>query len=197
MHGGGPPIAPGAPLDPVYKEENVEILRRGCVNLRKHIENARTFGCPVVVAVNRFATDTEAEIAVVREEAVAAGAEDAVLANHWAEGGRGATDLARAVVVASEKPKPDFRLLYDVNTGTVQERMEAICRKMYGAAAVEFSELAQKKVDTYTRQGFGNLPICVAKTQYSLSHDPDLKGAPTGFTVPIRDVRMAAGAGYL
>ncbi|KAK7756078.1 tetrahydrofolate synthase [Diatrype stigma] len=197
VHGGGPPIAPGAALDAVYRQENVEILRKGCVNLRKHIENARTFGCPVVVAINKFVTDTEAEIAVVREEAIAAGAEDAVLANHWAEGGRGAVDLARAVAAASEKPKPDFKLLYDVSAGTIQERMETICRKMYGAAAVEFSELAQAKVDTYTRQGFGNLPICIAKTQYSLSHDPDLKGAPTGFTVPIRDVRMAAGAGYL
>ncbi|KAI0012472.1 formate-tetrahydrofolate ligase [Xylariaceae sp. FL0662B] len=199
VHGGGPPIAPGAALDPVYKEENVELLRRGCVNLRKHIENARSYGCPVVVAVNRFASDTAAEIAVVRDEAVAAGAEDAVLANHWAEGGRGAVDLARAVVAASEKPnKQHFKLLYDVNDGSsIQQRMETICREMYGAAAVEFSDLAQRKVDAYTRQGFGNLPICVAKTQYSLSHDPDLKGAPTGFTVPIRDVRMAAGAGYL
>lgn len=196
VHGGGPPIAPGAPLDPIYKEENVEVLRKGCVNLKKHIENARAYGCPVVVAVNRFSSDTEAEITVIREEAIAAGAEDAILANHWAEGGKGAVDLAKGVIAASEKPK-DFKLLYDVEGGSVQERMEAICMKMYGAAAVEFSELAQKKVDTYTKQGFGNLPICVAKTQYSLSHDPDLKGAPTGFTVPIRDVRMAAGAGYL
>ncbi|RYP40720.1 hypothetical protein DL768_010600 [Monosporascus sp. mg162] len=196
VHGGGPPIAPGAPLDPVYKQENVEILRNGCVNLKKHIQNAKSFGCPVVVAINKFATDTEAEINVVREEAIAAGAEDAILANHWAEGGKGAVDLARGVIAASEKPK-NFKLLYDVEGGSVQSRMEAICRQMYGAAAVEFSELAQKKVDTYTRQGFGNLPICIAKTQYSLSHDPDLKGAPTGFTVPIRDVRMAAGAGYL
>ncbi|KAI1085010.1 formate-tetrahydrofolate ligase [Whalleya microplaca] len=196
VHGGGPPIAPGAALDPVYKQENVEILRQGCVNLRKHIENARTYGCPVVVAINKFATDTDAEIAVVREESLAAGAEDAILANHWAEGGAGAVDLAKGVIAASEKPK-DFKLLYNVEGGSVQERMETICKQMYGAAAVEFSELAQKKVDTYTRQGFSNLPICVAKTQYSLSHDPDLKGAPTGFTVPIRDVRMAAGAGYL
>ncbi|GAP83205.2 putative formate-tetrahydrofolate ligase [Rosellinia necatrix] len=196
VHGGGPPITPGAALDPVYKAENVEVLRKGCVNLRKHVENARSYGCPVIVAVNKFSTDTEAEIAVIREEAIAAGAEDAILANHWAEGGKGAIDLAKGVIAASEKPK-NFKLLYEVEGGSVQERMEAICKKMYGAAAVEFSELAQKKVDTYTKQGFGNLPICIAKTQYSLSHDPDLKGAPTGFTVPIRDVRMAAGAGYL
>ncbi|TGJ88747.1 hypothetical protein E0Z10_g110 [Xylaria hypoxylon] len=196
VHGGGPPIAPGAPLDPIYKEENVEVLRKGCVNLKKHIENARVYGCPVVVAVNKFATDTDAEITVIREEAIAAGAEDAILANHWAEGGKGAIDLAHGVISASEKPK-DFKLLYEVEGGSVQGRMEAICKKMYGADAVEFSELAQKKVDTYTQQGFANLPICIAKTQYSLSHDPNLKGAPTGFTVPIRDVRMAAGAGYL
>ena len=112
-----------------------------------------------------------------------------------AEGGKGAVDLANGVIKASEKPK-DMQLTYSLE-GSIQERIEAIAKKMYGAEAVEFSETAQKKVDTYTKQGYGNLPICVAKTQYSLSHDPDLKGAPTGFTVPIRDVRMAAGAGYL
>ncbi|KID72225.1 C-1-tetrahydrofolate synthase, partial [Metarhizium brunneum ARSEF 3297] len=195
VHGGGPPIAPGAPLDAVYTQENVEILRAGCVNLKKHISNARSFGIPVVVAINKFATDTDAEIAVVREEALSAGAEDAILADHWAHGGQGAVDLAKGVIAACEKPK-NLTLTYGLD-GTIQERIEAIGQKMYGAAKVEFSELAQKKVDTYTRQGYGNLPICIAKTQYSLSHDPDLKGAPTGFTVPIRDVRMAAGAGYL
>lgn len=196
VHGGGPPISPGAPLDPVYKQENVEILRKGCVNLAKHVANARSYGVPVVVAINRFSTDTPAEVDVVREEAIKAGAEDAIMANHWAEGGQGAVDLARGIIAAAEKPK-DFKLLYDLDGTTVQQRIETIAREMYGAAAVEFSELAQQKVDTYTRQGFGNLPICIAKTQYSLSHDPELKGAPTGFTVPIRDVRMAAGAGYL
>ncbi|TDZ35202.1 C-1-tetrahydrofolate synthase [Colletotrichum sidae] len=195
VHGGGPPIAPGAALDPVYKQENVDVLRAGCVNLRKHIENAKAYGVPVVVAINKFVTDTDAEVAVIREEAIAAGAEDAILSNHWAEGGKGAVELGKGVIAASEKAK-DFKLLYDLE-GSVQQRIESIGQKMYGAAAVEFSELAQKKVDTYTKQGFGNLPICVAKTQYSLSHNPDLKGAPTGFTVPIRDVRMAAGAGYL
>ncbi|KAI4657663.1 uncharacterized protein J4E78_006051 [Alternaria triticimaculans] len=196
-HGGGPDISPGAQLPEVYRTENVDILRAGCVNLKKHIENAKQYGVPVVVAINRFATDTQAEIDVIREEAIAAGAEDAIPANHFAEGGKGAVDLAEGIIKASAKPKPDYKLLYDVNSGTVQERMETIAKKMYGASAVEFSELAQKKVDTYVKQGFGNLPICVAKTQYSLSHDPSLKGAPTGFTVPIRDVRMAAGAGYL
>ncbi|KAK3935898.1 C-1-tetrahydrofolate synthase, cytoplasmic [Diplogelasinospora grovesii] len=196
VHGGGPPISPGAPLNPVYKEENVEILRKGCANLAKHIANAKSYGVPVVVAINKFSTDTPAEIEVIREESIKAGAEDAIMSNHWAEGGKGAIDLAKGVIAAAEKPK-ECKLLYSLEGNTIQERIEKIAREMYGAAEVEFSELAQKKVDTYTRQGFGNLPICIAKTQYSLSHDPDLKGAPTGFTVPIRDVRMAAGAGYL
>lgn len=195
VHGGGPDISPGAALPEVYRTENVDVLRAGCVNLRKHIANAKQYGVPVVVAINKFETDTDAELQVIREEAIAAGAEDAVPANHWAEGGAGAVDLAKSVLAASSKPK-DFKLLYS-STGSVKDNIEAIAQKMYGADAVEFSELAQKKVDTYTKQGFGNLPICIAKTQYSLSHDAALKGAPTGFTVPIRDVRLAVGAGYL
>ena len=195
VHGGGPNISPGAPLHEVYRTEDTELLRRGCVNLKKHIENAKQYGIPVVVAINRFETDTDAELAVVREEAIAAGAEDAIPANHWAEGGAGAVELAKGVIIASSKPK-NFNVLYDLE-GTVQERIERIGKAMYGADKVEFSELAQQKVDTYNKQGYGNLPICIAKTQYSLSHDPALKGAPTGFTVPIRDVRLAVGAGYL
>ncbi|KAL8779890.1 MAG: hypothetical protein Q9194_001211 [Teloschistes cf. exilis] len=195
VHGGGPEISPGAALHEIYRTENVDILRKGCVNLRKHVANAREYGIPVVVAINKFESDTEAEISVVREEALAAGAVDAIPANHWAEGGKGAIDLAQGVIAASQKEKK-FKLLYHLD-GTVQERIERIGKVMYGADKVEFSELAQKKVDTYQKQGFGNLPICIAKTQYSLSHDPSLKGAPTGFTVPIRDVRLAVGAGYL
>jgi methylenetetrahydrofolate dehydrogenase (NADP+) / methenyltetrahydrofolate cyclohydrolase / formyltetrahydrofolate synthetase len=195
VHGGGPEISAGSALPEAYRTENIELLRAGCVNLKKHIANAKSYGVPVVVAINKFETDTDAEVKVIEEEALAAGAEAAVPANHWAEGGKGAIELARAVVAASSKPK-DFKLLYDLN-GNVQERIEKIGKEMYGASAVEFSELAQKKVDTYTKQGFGNLPICIAKTQYSLSHDPSLKGAPTGFTIPVRDVRLAVGAGYL
>ena len=195
VHGGGPEITPGGALHEVYRTENVDILKKGCVNLRKHISNARQYGIPVVVAINKFETDTDAEIAVVREEALAAGAADAIPANHWAQGGKGAVDLAKGVIAASAQEK-DFKLLYSLD-GSVQDRIERIGKIMYGAEKVEFSELAQKKVDTYEKQGFGNLPICIAKTQYSLSHDPALKGAPTGFTVPIRDVRLAVGAGYL
>lgn len=195
VHGGGPEITPGGALHEVYRTENVDILRKGCVNLKKHISNARQYGVPVVVAINKFETDTDAEVAVIREEALDAGASDAIPANHWAEGGKGAVDLAKGVIAASAREK-NFKLLYDLD-GSVQDRIEKIGKLMYGADKVEFSELAQKKVDTYQKQGFGNLPICIAKTQYSLSHDPALKGAPTGFTVPIRDVRLAVGAGYL
>lgn len=195
VHGGGPEISVGGALPEAYRKENVEMLRAGCINLKKHIANAKSYGVPVVVAINKFETDTEAEMKVIEEEALSAGAEAAVPANHWAEGGAGAVDLAKAVIDASTKPT-NFRYLYDLE-GTAQERIEKIGKDMYGAAKVEFSELAQKKVDMYTRQGFGNLPICIAKTQYSLSHDPALKGAPTGFTIPIRDVRLAVGAGYL
>ena len=195
VHGGGPEISAGSALPEAYRTENVDLLRAGCVNLKKHIANAKSYGVPVVVAINKFETDTAAEVKVIEEEALAAGAEAAIPANHWAEGGKGAIDLAKAVIAASSKPK-DFKLLYDLN-GSVQDRIEKIGKEMYGADKVEFSELAQKKVDTYTKQGFGNLPICIAKTQYSLSHDPALKGAPTGFTIPVRDVRLAVGAGYL
>jgi methylenetetrahydrofolate dehydrogenase (NADP+) / methenyltetrahydrofolate cyclohydrolase / formyltetrahydrofolate synthetase len=195
VHGGGPEIQTGAALPEAYRQEDTALLRRGCVNLKKHISNAKCYGVPVVVGINKFDTDTDAEVEVIREEALAAGAEAAIPANHWAEGGAGAVELAKGVIAASSKPK-DFSLLYDLE-GSVQDRIERIGKEMYGASAVEFSELAQKKVDTYNKQGFGNLPICIAKTQYSLSHDPALKGAPTGFTVPIRDVRLAFGAGYL
>lgn len=200
VHGGGPPISAGAQLPEVYRTENVEVLREGCVNMRKHIANARSFGVPVVVAINKFDTDTDAEVAVIKEEAIKAGAEDAIPASHFADGGAGAMDLGRGVIAAcdklGDKKESSFKLTYDLEGG-IQERMDKIAREMYGAKNVEFSEEAQKKVDAYERQGFGNLPICVAKTQYSLSHDPNLKGAPEGFTIPVRDVRMAAGAGYL
>lgn len=161
VHGGGPEVGVGAELPEVYRTENVELLRKGCVNLAKHIANAKYYGIPVVVAINKFHTDTEAEIQVIREEAIKAGAEDAVPANHWAEGGKGAVDLAKAVIESSTKPK-NFRLLYDADKSIV-EKMEAIAKVMYGADGVELSELAKTQCETYTRQGFGHLPICIAK----------------------------------
>ncbi|VVT57857.1 uncharacterized protein SAPINGB_P005904 [Magnusiomyces paraingens] len=197
VHGGGPDVKPGVPLAEEYTKENVELLRAGCANLGKHISNAKTYGLPVVVAINKFETDTAAEHAVIREEAIKYGAEDAIVANHWAEGGAGAVALAEGVVKASQKTDKNFQFLYETEGQSVEQKITTICQKMYGAAGIEFSDLAKSKVETYTRQGFGNLPICIAKTQYSLSHDPALKGVPTGFTVPIRDVRASVGAGYL
>lgn len=197
LHGGGPDVTPGVPLPDVYLEENVDLLRKGCANLGKHIENARQYGLPVVVAINQMDSDTAAEHEVIREEARKFGAEDAIVSSHWAHGGKGAVKLAEGVIAASQKVERDFKLLYSTESTTVQDKLETIAKKMYGAAGVEMSELAQKKVETYTKQGFGHLPICVAKTQYSLSHDPALKGVPSGFTVPIRDVRASVGAGYL
>lgn len=195
MHGGGPKVVAGTPLSPVYAEENLELLEKGCSNLKKMIANARAFGLPVVVAVNRFHTDTQAEIDLVRRISMTAGAEEAVAANHWALGGAGAVDLGKAVVAACEKPS-QFHFLYPLEK-TIKEKIETIVREMYGGSGVEYSEEAEKKIAHYTRNGFDKLPICMAKTHLSLSHDPTLKGAPTGFTVPVRDIRASVGAGFL
>ena len=195
MHGGGPKVVAGTPLAPVYSEENLDLLEKGCTNLVRMIQNARGFGIPVVVAVNRFHTDTDAEVELVRKLSRAAGAEDAVTANHWALGGAGAADLGKAVVAACEKPS-HFKFLYPLER-TIKEKIETIVREMYGGAGVEYSEEAEKKIAHYTRVGFDQLPICMAKTHLSLSHDPNLKGAPTGFIVPVRDIRASVGAGFL
>jgi formyltetrahydrofolate synthetase len=195
MHGGGPKVVAGQPLAHAYLEENLDLLDKGCTNLVRMIANAREFGIPVVVAVNRFKTDTTAEIDLVRRLAIAAGAEDAVLADHWAQGGAGAVDLGKAVMAACDKPHK-FRFLYPLEMG-IKAKIETIVREMYGGSGVEYSPEAEKKVELYTRQGFDKLPICMAKTHLSLSHDANLKGAPTGFVVPVRDIRASVGAGFL
>jgi len=195
MHGGGPKVVAGKPLASAYTEENLELLEKGCANLVKHIENVRKFGVPVVVAVNRFITDTEAELSLVCRVATAAGAEDAVVAEHWSEGGAGAETLGEAVIKACQQPN-NFHFLYPVEA-SIKEKIECIAREMYGAAGVEYSPEAEKKIELYTQQGFNKLPVCMAKTQYSLSHDPELKGVPVGFIVPIRDVRASIGAGFI
>ncbi|RDX56536.1 C-1-tetrahydrofolate synthase [Lentinus brumalis] len=195
MHGGGPDVTPGKPLHDTYTKEDLVTLKEGCKNLAKHIENARKFGVKVIVAINQFASDTEAELQLVKEEALAAGADAAVVSNHWAKGGAGARDLAEAVIATCEGSS-NFKFLYDLEL-PIEKKIEIISKEIYGADGIELSELAQKQVETYTRQGYGNLPICMAKTQYSFSHDPKLKGVPTGFTIPIRAVRLSAGAGFL
>ncbi len=195
-HGGGPKVVAGQPLDPVYTQENLELLEKGSANLVKMIENAKKYGLPVVVGVNRFQYDTPAEIDLVCKIAKQAGAVDAVMSNHWAEGGAGAVELGKAVIAACEKPG-NFKFLYPLEGTSIKQKIETIVREMYGGAGVEYSPEAEKKIALYTRLGFDKLPICMAKTQYSLSHDPNLKGAPTGFIVPVRDVRASVGAGFV
>jgi formyltetrahydrofolate synthetase len=188
-------VKAGAPLDPAYLEENLDLLRAGLGNLEVHIKNALSFGVNVVVAVNSFANDTQAEVELVRQAALEAGAENAVVSRHWMEGGAGAVDLGRAVVEACEKPS-NFQFLYDLDI-PIKDKIETICREIYGADGVEYSEEADKKIEVYTKLGFDKIPMCMAKTHLSLSHDPSLKGVPKGFIVPIRDIRASVGAGFL
>jgi methylenetetrahydrofolate dehydrogenase (NADP+)/methenyltetrahydrofolate cyclohydrolase/formyltetrahydrofolate synthetase len=195
MHGGGPKVSPGAPLDKAYTEENLDLLRAGLGNLGVHIKNALGFGIPVVVAVNSFTTDTDAELEMVREYAISQGAEDSVVSRHWAQGGMGAAKLAEAVVAACEKPS-NFKFLYPLDW-SIKKKIEHIAKEIYGADGVTFEPVAEAQIANYERAGFGNLPICMAKTHLSLSHDPMLKGVPTGFTVPVREVRASAGAGFI
>lgn len=135
-----------------------------------------------------YSSDTDAEIELIRKLALEAGASDAVACNHWALGGAGAVDLGKAVIEACDKQQGQFKYIYDLDQ-SIESKITTICKEIYGADGIELSEEAKAKVETYTRQGFGSLPICMAKTQYSFSHDPALKGAPSGFTVPIRDIR--------
>jgi formyltetrahydrofolate synthetase len=195
MHGGGPTVKAGQPLDPAYTEENLELLEKGCGNMVVHIKNALRFGIPVVVAVNRFKDDTDAEVELVRQKAIEAGADNAVMSNHWAEGGAGSVELGKAVIAACEKPS-NFEFLYPLEM-SIKEKIETIATQIYGADGVEFLPEAEKKIEVYTRLGFDKLPLCMAKTHLSLSHDPALKGVPKGFVVPIRDIRASVGAGFL
>ncbi|KAL6727581.1 hypothetical protein Aduo_009446 [Ancylostoma duodenale] len=197
MHGGGPPVVPGNPLKHEYTEENLELLEKGCdSNLRKQIENCSMFGIPVVVCVNKFATDTDAELELVVNKALSHGARYAAVSTHWSKGGAGAIQLAHAVVRATNAPGGNFKFLYPLSM-SLEEKINIIARKIYGADGVEFSKEALDKLNRYTQQGFGDLPICMAKTQLSLSHDPTKKGAPTNFTLPIRDVSASIGAGFI
>ena len=199
MHGGGPIVSAGKPLAHEYKMENLDLVEKGCANLCHHIKNVARFGIKCVVAVNRFATDTDAELELVRSLAIAAGAFDAQIANHWAKGGAGAVDLGEAVVKACAAAKAEgspFQTLYPLEL-SIKEKIEKVCKDIYGADGVDYSELAEERLASYNKAGMSGLPVCMAKTQYSLSTDPAAKGVPTGFRVLVRDVRCAAGAGYI
>lgn len=195
MHSGKFSVVAGKPLDSGLLKENLQALEEGCVNLQKQIENMKLFGVPVVVAINKFTTDTKKEIELIRKKAISAGAEDAVLSEVWAKGSKGGTQLAKAVVKACEK-KSNFKFLYPLDW-SIKKKIETIAKKIYGAGSVQYEDAAEKAIALYTKLGYDKLPLCMAKTHLSLSHDPKLKGRPQGFTLPIRDVRASVGAGFL
>ncbi len=195
VHGGGPRVIPGRGLDPAYTEENVDLLQAGLCNLQAHIDIARKFGVPVVVAINAFPSDTEAEWATIREAALRAGAFDAVITRHFVEGGEGAAALAEAVVRATQEPA-DFRFLYDLEQ-PIKAKIETLACEVYGADDVDYSPEAEDKIALYTSLSYDKMPICMAKTHLSLSHEPSWKGVPKHYTFPIRDIRASVGAGFL
>ncbi len=196
MHGGVGRVVAGRPLDSALLEENPAAVEAGCANLEAQIENVLAFGVPVVVAINAYPTDRPSEIEVVRRAALAAGARAAVAAHHFERGGEGARELAAAVWEVASEGAPNFRLLYPDDLPLV-EKIETIAVRIYGAAGVDFAPAAARALERAEALGLGQLQVCMAKTQYSLSHDPTLLGRPRGFRVPIRDVRLAVGAGFV
>ncbi|MDE0200135.1 MAG: formate--tetrahydrofolate ligase [Caldilineaceae bacterium] len=193
-HTGRYRVVPGRPLPEEMLAEGPDDVAEGAENLRKQIQNVRAHGVSPVVCVNCFASDFQSEIDVIGRVAEEEGARWAV-STHWAEGGSGATELARAVVEAAEEPS-EFQFLYELDM-PLKAKMEKIATTIYGADGIEYTALASRQIRQYEQSGFGNLPICMAKTHLSLSHDPKLKGAPTGFTVPVREVRASVGAGFV
>jgi formate--tetrahydrofolate ligase len=196
MHGGVGHVVAGKPLDAALVQEDPDGVRRGCENLAQHVEIVRGYGIPAVVAINAFPTDMPSEIEVVHEAALAAGAHAAVTSDHFQHGGAGAEELARAVWDAAQSDGAEFRFL-SRDDASLEERITRIATRVYGADGVDFSGEASKALHEFERLGHGQLPVCMAKTQLSLSHDPALKGRPRGFRVPIRDARLFAGAGFV
>ena len=176
-------------------QENLEALEKGIVNLERHINNVQNhYGLRAIISINRFTSDTDAEIELLRKKINALGA-TIVLANHWAEGGEGARELAEAVVKACEDPTP-LTFVYPDDV-TLEEKVKAIATKIYGAAGVNFEAKAKKRLEELQTGGYGHFPVCIAKTQYSFSTDANLKGAPSGHTLDVREVRLSAGAEFI
>jgi formate--tetrahydrofolate ligase len=199
MHSGRFRVSPGKPLDPGLQQENLEAIAAGAPNLEKHIESVGRFGVPVVVAVNRFDTDTTAELELIRTIALRAGAVDAQIADLWAQGSAGGKELAQAVVTTAEAGAGAWhgpRFLYPLDAA-IKQKIETVATQVYGADGVEYLPRAERQIRQYTSQGLGSLPICMAKTPLSLSDDPGVKGRPTGFRITIREVRAYTGAGFL
>ncbi|NOT96605.1 MAG: formate--tetrahydrofolate ligase [Nitrospira sp.] len=195
LHGGGGTVKVGMPLPAGLTGPNQEALVKGFANLEQHIANVKAHGIPVVVAVNAFVDDPVAELEWVRARSREVGAVDAAVSTHWADGGKGAEDLARAVAKATEQPST-FKHLYDI-AWPIKKKIQTIATQMYGASDVSFDAAAEREIELAQQIGLDQLPICMAKTPLSLSHDPALKGRPSGFTLPIKEVRMLAGAGFL
>lgn len=195
VHSGRFVVQPGKPLPEGLQKEDLDALAAGIGNLQKHIENVRLFGVPVVVAVNVFPTDTEAEIAFVKQAAMAAGAFDCHVSTLFADGGKGGEELAHALVRAADEPN-GFRMLYPSEM-SLKEKIETIATKIYGADGVDYAPDAEQHLQQFEECGFGKFPICMAKTQYSFSHDPALKGRPTGYRFQVRDARVSVGAGFV
>ena len=195
MHSGRFKVVAGKPLDEGLIKENTKAVAEGAANLEKQIENVLLHGVPCVVAINEFTTDTDAEFRVIAEKAKVAGAYAVVRSRVWAEGGKGGTELAEAVVKACEQPK-EFRFLYDLEW-PIKKKIETIAAKMYGAGRVVYEKAAEDAIARFTKFGYDKLPICMAKTHLSLSHDAAIKGRPSGYDFPVRDVRASVGAGFL
>jgi formate--tetrahydrofolate ligase len=195
MHSGRFKVVAGRPLDEALTHEDTKAVADGCCNLEKHIENIRLHGLPCVVAINQFTTDTPKEFAVVEEHAKKAGAGWVAHSRAWAEGGKGGAELAEKIVEACEAPKA-FKFLYE-SDWPIKKKIEIIATKVYGAAKVTYEKAAETAIERFTKLGHDKLPICMAKTHLSLTHDPAMKGRPTGYTFPIRDVRASVGAGFL
>ena len=193
-HSGKYKVVAGRPLPEALLSENPDDVVAGAANLRKQVANIRLHGIPAVVAINAFPTDHASEHQAIRDIAAELGARAAV-GTHFIDGGRGAAELATAVAEAADEPS-QFRMLYP-DSASLREKIETVATQVYGAAGVEYSPQAAKQLDTYERAGFGRLPVCIAKTHLSISSDPALKGAPTGWTLPVREVRASAGAGFV
>ncbi|MDW8298852.1 MAG: formate--tetrahydrofolate ligase [Anaerolineae bacterium] len=194
-HSGRYRIVAGKPLPPELLERNVADVEAGAANLIKQLENVRLHGVTPVVAINVFESDHPDELEAIRRIAIESGALGAAMCRHFTQGGRGAIELAEMVVHAAEMPS-QFRFLYELEQ-PIKAKIEIIAKKIYGAANVSYEPLAERQIAMYERAGLGNLPICMAKTHLSLSHDPNLRGAPRGFTLPIREVRASVGAGFI
>lgn len=194
-HSGRFKIVAGMPLDTCLEKEDMQAIEEGICNLEKQIENVMVFGIPVVVAINRFSCDTDKEIDFVKKKAKEFGAYDSCVSEVWREGSKGGIDLAKSIIKAANLPKK-FKFLYPLDL-PIKEKIKIIATKIYGAKDVEYADLADSKIKLFTERGWDKLPICMAKTHLSLSHDPNLKGRPKDFILPIREIRASIGAGFL